>query len=285
MRTSVLALAGVLAAAVSAQDLPASCAAVVATASACSPDSTDLTAIQTTQVAQCICDADANFDTNVLACLDGLGSSVPEEAVSFLEGFKEYCSLFAGGGGGGSAPTSATRGTGSATVTTPTPTPTSDGTDSENCQYIVQGLSSCWTDDSPLPTAAPVASCLCSGTSFDAAIEGCYSDIADSDPKEASTIAAFAGFCSKFSAGAFSPTTTDDSEPTATGGSSSAPTSADEDATSTGRVISTLDPTTTGTGTNSGATGTDTPNSAAGFKVTILGSAIAAILASAALVL
>ncbi|KAF3111722.1 hypothetical protein TWF706_011458 [Orbilia oligospora] len=267
MRTSPLIVASILAVAVSAQ----------------APETS-------TAIAACLCD-NTGFDSKIAECLDATGSVLPEESRQFLARFQGYCNLLAGGGGGGGGgvPTSAsvTRPTETSASITPTPTPTGSGDDDdnvpENCRYIDSGLSSCWTDNSPLPTAAPVARCLCAGTSFDAAIEGCYSDILDTDPKEAATVSAFAGFCSSFSAGAFGgsgPTGSDNNQPTTTGGSNSPnPTGDDED----DDAPATTGPAqTTGSNSNNGGNG---PNSAAGFKVTILGTAFAAILAGAALVL
>ncbi|RVD87215.1 uncharacterized protein DFL_001458 [Arthrobotrys flagrans] len=297
MRASTLVLASILAVAVSAQDgIPESCARVVTLVQSCVPEDADEDALQNTEIASCLCDGGAKFDTDVVECIEAAGSAFPADVQAFLEGFKGYCSIFSGGGGGGSLPTSATRASTSSATITSSPTETGGvALDSENCRYIVSGLSSCWTDGSTLPTAAPVARCLCSGTSFDAAVEGCYSDVVDSNPRDASTIAALAGYCSQFSAGSLgtgsTPTATDDnSEPTSSGGSDAPdPTSGDEDATTTGRVIQTLDPATTDPATTDPATtGTgsnDDPNSAAGLKVTILGTALAAILAGAALVL
>ncbi|KAF3207891.1 hypothetical protein TWF192_007680 [Orbilia oligospora] len=288
MRTSPLIVASILAVAVSAQ-APEVCIEVVTLSQKCIPDDASVDDLQTsTAIAACLCD-NTGFDSKVAECLDATGSVLPEESRQFLASFQGYCDLLAGGGGGGGIPTSApvTRSTETSASITPTPTPTGSGDDDdnvpENCRYIASGLSSCWTDNSPLPTAAPVARCLCAGTSFDAAIEGCYSDILDTDPKEAATVSAFAGFCSSFSAGAFGgsgPTGSDNNQPTNTGGSNSpSPTDDDDD----DDAPSTTGPAqTTGSNSNNGGNG---PSSAAGFKVTILGTALAAILAGAALVL
>ncbi|KAF3318662.1 hypothetical protein TWF173_006678 [Orbilia oligospora] len=284
MRTSPLIVASILAVAVSAQ-APEVCIEVVTLSQQCIPDDASVDDLQTsTAIAACLCD-NTGFDSKVAECLDATGSVLPEESRQFLASFQGYCNLLAGGGGGGGVQTSATvtRPTETSASITPTPTPTGSGDDDnvpENCRYIASGLSSCWTDNSPLPTAAPVARCLCAGTSFDAAIEGCYSDILDTDPKEAATVSAFAGFCSSFSAGAFGgsgPTGSDNNQPTTTGGSNSPNPTDDED----DDAPSTTGPAqTTGSNSNNGGNG---PNSAAGFKVTILGTALAAILAGAAL--
>ncbi|KAK6518781.1 hypothetical protein TWF506_005916 [Arthrobotrys conoides] len=276
MRVSIFAIASILAVAVSAQDdgIPESCTNVVLLSQQCIPEDANAEDLQTNvEISRCLCAPDANFDNQILDCLGKTRTILPEENVQFLEGFQNYCSLIGGGGGGGgSIPTtsaSVTRPSDTGSVTVP-PTSTPTGGDDnvpENCRYIAAELSSCWTDDSPLPTAAPVARCLCSATSFDAAVEGCYSDIRGIDAEEASTVSSFLDFCSKFSGGSggAGPTSTDDNnQPTSTGGSNSP------------------EPTNTGSNGNNGGNG---PNSAAGFKATILGTALAAILAGAALIL
>ncbi|KAK6342341.1 hypothetical protein TWF718_007743 [Orbilia javanica] len=201
MRVTTLLLTSILAAAASAQDVPASCQNVVALVTKCAP-SENPEDLESIEVAKCICDTGANFDTNVVACLDAIGAAAPEELRAYLDEFKGYCSLFAGGGGGGSLPTSGS------------------------------------TSAEPTVTSAPTS------------------------------------------------TEDDDSEPTSTGGEAD-PTSTGEDAEATTTGPSPTDEeATTSAGTSAPAsTSGNAPGSAAGLKVTVFGTALAAIFAAAALVL
>ncbi|KAK6331311.1 hypothetical protein TWF730_004396 [Orbilia blumenaviensis] len=309
MRTSTIILAGALAAVASAQgSFPPACTDFLTKTTECVPEDASEEDIVSPEVVGCICGDAAGFSRAVTDCLDAVSGieSFPADALTVLQGFEQYCQLLGGGGGGSSPGSSGSNTVPSATETetepsptsrgsgggsTPTPTPTSIDTGSENCDYLLGGLQSCWTDGSALPTAAAVADCLCSGTSFDAAVEGCYSDIVNVSPKEASTISGFAGYCSSYSDGAFgSPRSTATDDDGASSTSAPEPTGTDDDdddtPSSTGRVIQTLAPTTTSGSNNDGGNNGETgPNSAAGLKVTILGTAFAAIIAGAALIL
>ncbi|KAF3929390.1 hypothetical protein ABW19_dt0205716 [Dactylella cylindrospora] len=265
------------------QDVPDSCVRVSELVGSCVPaDATEDDLVSST-VANCICSG-TTFDDDIVDCLQAASGFLDADIEAALQGFRGYCAAF-GNGGGGSGPD-------------PTPTPTSGGgsggsTDSEYCSYFLEGINQCWTDNNPLPTAAPVAECLCSGTDFDIAVEGCYSDIVNGNPDGASTVAAFAGFCSTWSAIGDSPATVtptrtpttptpdfDTPTPTRT------PVDDDTPVVGTTRVIQTSNPTSTSTNSgNNGGSDDDEESGAAGLKYTLVGTTLAALLAGVALLL
>ncbi|EPS41906.1 hypothetical protein H072_4134 [Dactylellina haptotyla CBS 200.50] len=285
-------IASILAASVvSAQNIPESCTRVSGLVQSCVPSDATANDLTGTKIAQCLC-SDNNFDDDIVTCIKDAGSLLPEEAQQALEAFDGYCALYGGGSTGGGSGGN----TGTATTPEPTSEPTSEPTGSsggsggsENCSYIVAGVSSCWTDNSPFPTAAPVANCLCSGTDFDAAVEGCYSAlIGISASDDASTIAQFANFCSSFSNGDFdgAATATDNSGPATTGflDSPGATDTSAEDAPSSTRAIQTLG-SASSSGSGSNPTTTGNPSSASGFKVALVGTTFAALFATVAMFL
>ncbi|KAK6527478.1 hypothetical protein TWF694_004466 [Orbilia ellipsospora] len=305
MRSRSLFAVSILAASVAAQSsgsLPPSCNLVANELKSCVPTDATNAEITGPEITSCICSGN-DFDSYVSECLQEGASTFTDQYKSALEEFVGFCATYYTGGssGGGSGS--------SRTPTTPEPSATPSGdsgsTGNTDCDYALAGLSTCWTDNNSLPTAAPVANCLCSGTDFDVAIDACYSALVADDSTDAPKAGVFTDFCSSYSAGAFGSGGSPETSGTRTGGSGSQTTGGFLDsgppnssaASSPSRVIQTLSPGTTSDSASAGGSsstpstssssngGGTSPNGAGTLEITILGTAFAAFIAGAAMFL
>jgi len=291
-RSHAFAIASlVLAVSVSAQgtsDIPAACQSVVTVVQNCIPNSGNVDPTDPTYL-KCICD-NSTFTNAIASCISAAGTgdqSVQQE----LQAISEYCTELENG----DLNTSATATDDSFASPTPTETDSSNasgnsnGIDSSYCTELYSDINACWTNQNVEPTAAPVASCLCAGSSnisFDDLVLSCASDLSAQQATAVTDVEAFEGYCTSYYVGGGSlatttnrgivsqtPTPSSGSTPSYLGGGSS-PT---QTSANTNSVAS--------SSPSSSSSSTPRPNDSASLRVTFFTTAAAAAFVALTLIL